>query len=384
MSVEVRLERVAHGGYVVGRAEGKVLFVTGGLPGERVVAEITDTGRRFDRARVTRVLEASDGRVEPPCPIAERCGGCDWQHADQPTQLKLKTAVVAEQLQRLAGVDWNGTVEAVPGGLTGWRTRVRYAVDEAGRVGFRARRSHEIVALPEGGCLIAAPGPTVAELTLQARPGGELEVTVGEDRTVVTAVAGGRREATVRQRVRGRTYEVAPGGFWQVHPHSADTLTGAVLEGLRPEPGDRVLDLYCGVGLFAGALVDAGCMVLGAELSREAVRLARRNVPEADFVAGALERGHRDLPEWADLVVLDPPRKGAGADVVRAIVDRGPRAVAYVACDPAALARDLATFAQLGYGSVDIRAFDLFPMTHHVECVAILRPRPDAPDQPLD
>ena len=114
------------------------------------------------------------------------------------------------------------------------------------------------------------------------------------------------------------------------------------------------------------------------------MRLARRNVPEADFVAGALERGHRDLPEWADLVVLDPPRKGAGAAVVRAIVDRGPRAVAYVACDPAALARDLATFAELGYGSADIRAFDLFPMTHHVECVAILRPQPDAPGQPLD
>ena len=384
MNVELRLERVAHGGYVVGRAEGKVLFVTGGLPGERVVAEITETGRRFDRARVVDVLEPSDGRVEPPCPIAERCGGCDWQHADQPTQLKLKTAVVTEQLERLAGIDWNGEVEAAPGGLTGWRTRVRYAVDEEGRVGFRARRSHEIVPLPEGGCLIAAPGPSVAELTMQARPGGELEVTVGEDRTVVAAVAGGGREATVRQRVRGRTYEVAPGGFWQVHPHSADILTGAVLEGLAPEPGDRVLDLYCGVGLFAGALVDAGCMVLGAELSREAVRLARRNVPEASFVAGALERGHRDLPEWADLVVLDPPRKGAGAAVVRAIVDRGPRAVAYVACDPASLARDLATFAQLGYGSVEIRAFDLFPMTHHVECVAILRPQPDAPDQPLD
>ena len=384
MSVEVRLERVAHGGYVVGRADGKVVFVTGGLPGERVLVDITEVGKRFDRARVVEVLDPADGRVVPPCPIADRCGGCDWQHADQATQLKLKAAVVTEQLQRLAGIDWNGEVEAAPGGLTGWRTRVRYAVDEAGRVGFRARRSHQIVALPEGGCLIAAPGPSVAELTMHARPGGELEVTVGEDRTVLATLPGEVRQATVRQRVRGRTYEVAPGGFWQVHPESADILTGAVLEGLRPEPGDRVLDLYCGVGLFAGAMVDAGCLVLGAELSREAVSLARRNVPEADFVAGALERGHRDLPEWADLVVLDPPRKGAGAAVVRAIVDRGPRAVAYVACDPAALARDLATFAELGYGSADIRAFDLFPMTHHVECVAILRPQPDAPGQPLD
>lgn len=384
MTIEMKLERVAHGGYVVGRADGKVVFVTGGLPGERALVKITEVGKRFDRARVIEVLEPAEGRVEPPCPISQRCGGCDWQHADQPTQLRLKAAVVAEQLRRLAGIDWNGEVEAAPGGLTGWRTRVRYAVDEEGRLGFRARRSHEIVALPPGGCRIAAPGPSLAELTLQGRPGGELEVTVGEDRTIVAPVPGDVPRTTVRQRVRGRTYEVAPGGFWQVHPHSAEILTGAVLEGLRPEPGDRVLDLYCGVGLFAGALVDTGCMVLGAELSREAVLLARRNVPEARFVAGALERGHRDLPEWADLVVLDPPRKGAGPTVVGAIVDRGPRAVAYVACDPAALARDLATFSELGYGSVAIRAFDLFPMTHHVECVAILRPQPDAPGHPLD
>ncbi|MHA6525130.1 class I SAM-dependent RNA methyltransferase [Tessaracoccus sp. G1721] len=384
MTVEVTLERVAHGGYVVGRADGKVLFVTGGLPGERVVAEITETGSRFDRARVVEVLEPAAGRVTPPCPVAARCGGCDWQHADHPTQLALKGAVVAEQLQRLAGIAWEGSVEAAPGGLTGWRTRVRYAVDESGRVGLRGRRSHEVVPLPEQGCLIAAPGPTVGELVRAGRPGTDLEVTVADDRTVLAVAGASRGEPPVLQHVGGRTFEVDPGGFWQVHPDSAAILTGAVLEGLRPEPGERALDLYCGVGLFAGALVDAGCVVMGAELSRDAVRLARRNVPEADFVAGALERGHRDLPEWADLVVLDPPRKGAGAAVVRAIAERRPRAVAYVACDPAALARDLATFADLGYAATSIRAFDLFPMTHHVECVAILHPRPDTGVHPLD
>lgn len=384
MTVEVTLERVAHGGYVVGRADGKVLFVTGGLPGERVLAEITETGSRFDRARVVEVLEPAVGRVTPPCPIADRCGGCDWQHADHPTQLALKGAVVAEQLQRLAGITWRGSVEAAPGGLTGWRTRVRYAVDESGRIGFRGRRSHEVVALPEQGCLIASPGPSVAELGAHARAGSDLEVTVAADRTVVTVAGGTRRQPPVRETVRGRTFEVEPGGFWQVHPHSAEILTDAVLTGLRPVPGERALDLYCGVGLFAGALGEAGCLVMGAELSREAVYLARRNVPEATFVAGALERGHRDLPDWADLVVLDPPRKGAGAAVVRAIAERRPRAVAYVACDPAALARDLATFAEAGYAATSIRAFDLFPMTHHVECVAILHPHPDTGVHPLD
>lgn len=371
MSLEVALERVAHGGHVVGRADGKVIFVTGGLPGERVRVEITERGARFDRGRVVEVLEAADGRVEPPCPIAGRCGGCDWQHADQATQLTLKTAVVAEQLERLAGITWPGRVEGVPGGLLGWRTRVRYAVDEQGRVGLRARRSHEVVPLPAQGCLIAAPGPDLAALTRAARPGGELSVTVADDGTVI-ATSPAEARVPVRQVVGGRTFTVEAGGFWQVHPRSAEILTAAVLDGLSPLPGESALDLYCGVGLFAGALVDAGCSVVGAESGRDAIGWARRNVPEAMFVQGAVEGVHHRLPERADLVVLDPPRKGAGARVVDAVVSRQPRGIAYVACDPSALARDLATFGAAGYTPSSIRGFDLFPMTHHVECVALL------------
>ena len=374
MTAEMLLERVAHGGLVVGRLDGKVVFTTGGLPGERVLVEVTDRGSRFDRARVVEVVEAAPGRVEPPCRIAGRCGGCDWQHADAATQLELKRAVVAEQLQRLAGIDWDGTIEPVPGGLLGWRTRVRYAVDDDGTVGLRARRSHDIVALPDQGCLIAAPGPSLAELHDVAEPGVDLEVTVADRST--TMVSGRRTHGPdpVQQKVLDRTYTVAATGFWQVHPAAAETLSRAVLDGLRPEEGERAMDLYCGVGLFAGALVDAGCMVLGVEAGRGAVQLARRNVPEAEFLALPVERAGRELPDWADLIVLDPPRKGAGAKVVREIASRQPRAVAYVACDPAALARDLATFAEEGYEPSSIRGFDLFPMTQHIECVAILHP----------
>lgn len=373
--IEMNLEKVAHGGFVVGRADGKVVFVTGGLPGERVVVEVTDRGKTFDRGRVVEVLDPAPGRVEPPCPIAGECGGCDWQHADQQTQLDLKTAVVAEQLERLAGINWTGRVHPVPGGLTGWRTRVRYAVDDDGTVGFRARRSHEIVALPDQGCLIAAPGPDVAELGAAAEPYTDLEVTVAD--SSVTLVSGRATQGPdpVRQRVLGRDYLVAARGFWQVHPEAADVLSRAVLDGLRPEQGERALDLYCGVGLFAGALAGEGCVVMGAEANRAAIEFARMNVPEADFIVGSVERLDRRLPDWADLIVLDPPRKGAGASVVRSIAAREPRAIAYVACDPAALARDLATFATVGYEADSIEAFDLFPMTSHVECVAILTPR---------
>ena len=370
-TVELRLERVAHGGYVVGHADGKVLFVTGGLPGELVLAEVTETGSRFDRAKVVRVLEPSAGRVAPPCPVADRCGGCDWQHADQATQLALKGAVVAEQLERLAGIAWGGEVEAAPGGLTGWRTRVRYAVDGAGRVGFRGRRSHEVVPLPPEGCLIAAPHD-VPKAAACATPGGEVIVAIGDDGASVVGGRGRSGPDPVSQTVLGRRFEVGAQGFWQVHTLAAETLTHAVLDGLRPRAGERAVDLYCGVGLFAGTLVDAGCVVFGAEFGREAVRQARLNVPEARFVAADLSKNLSALPPAADIVVLDPPRKGAGEKAVRAVANMAPRAVAYVACDPAALARDLAFFAKEGYAPSAIRAFDLFPMTHHVECVAVL------------
>lgn len=370
----VSLLRVAHGGFVVGRIGEKVVFVTGGLPGEVVSVEITQETRKFSRGRVVEVLEAVPGRVVPPCPIAGECGGCDWQHAAPGLQRELKTAVVAEQLSRLANITWDGHVQAVEPTL-GWRTRMRYAVDAERGVGLRARRSNEVVALPSQGCLVAAPGPDVETLNTMAGNAGELQVIASLDEVTVIAderlVQGSR---VVQQEVSGHRFEVAADGFWQVHPRAAEVLTSAVMAGLRPRAGERALDLYCGVGLFAKVLVEAGCDVLGIEGSRTAIAHARRNVPAGRFIAGSLEAHLTSLPPRADLVVLDPPRKGAGALVVERIAAMAPRAVAYVACDPSALARDLATFAAQGYAPDSIEAFDLFPMTHHVECVAILVP----------
>lgn len=371
--IEVELERVAHGGVVVGRFDGKVIFVTGGLPGERVLVEITEKGNRFDRGRVIRVLKASPGRVEPPCPIAEQCGGCDWQHASPELQLDLKTAVVAEQLSRLAGITWTGRVEAVQPTVN-WRTRMRYAVSD-GRVGLRGRRSHELVPLPEAGCLAAAPGPFPAQLNELTE--GVESLSVVRAANTVSVLADGKLligPPRVREKAGKFSFQVAASGFWQVHPRAAETLLDAVMEGLRPRPGDLALDLYCGSGLFAAGLDHAGAEVFGVELDREAAANARVNVPRGRFLALSLTKALRRLPPGVDLVVLDPPRRGAGAAVVARVADLAPRAVAYVACDPASLARDLADFAVRGYVTDRIRAFDLFPMTHHVECVAILKP----------
>ena len=357
------------------RVDGKVVFVRHALPGEVVEVSITeDTHERYARGDAVRVLEAAAGRVRPPCPVAGPggCGGCDLQHADLPLQRELKRQIVAEQLLRLGSYEWIGDVESVPpaSGL-GWRTRMRYQVTMGGRLGLRAHRSHEVVELPEQGCLLAHPDQPVPGGTYE--PGSEV-VVAGRGQSSAVLVDGELVEGagTIVEQAAGRTWRVSAKGFWQVHEAAADTLVDAVMAGLDPRRGETAWDLYCGVGLFAGPLVDAGVSVRGVELSRGAVREATRNVPKAKFEAGRVEQVVRRWPGRVDLVVCDPPRDGVGKAVVEQVVRREPRRIAYVACDPAALGRDVGTFAAAGYTVRSLRAFDIFPMTHHVECVAIL------------
>ena len=385
-TVEVEVGPVAHGGHCVARHEGRVVFVRHALPGERVRVAVTDGGAtsKFWRADVVEVIEPSPDRVEPPCPWAGpgRCGGCDWQHASLPAQRSLKAAVVREQLAHLAKVERDVVVEEVPGaddGL-GWRTRVHYAVDGAGRAGLRRHRAHDVV--PIDWCRIAhplvveagvpdAPWPadSSVEVVASVATGERLVLPSGEAGGAVTEVAGGRE------------FRVSGGGFWQVHPGAAEVLLDAVLDGLDPRPGESAMDLYSGVGLFAAALADRlgpGGRVTAVESDSTAVADARHNL--AEFPTVRLERGRVDHVlrrlrlRRADLVVLDPPRSGAGKAVVELLSRVQARRIAYVACDPAALARDLRWFGERGYDLVDLRAFDLFPMTHHVECVAVLGP----------
>lgn len=382
----VRIAAVAHGGHFVGRHEGRVLFVRDTAPGELVMVRLTDVSRpSFWRADAVELLEASPDRVPAPCPISGRCGGCDFQHLTAAAQRRTKAQVVAEQFERLAGIDvealtGRGVDDLVepadadhPDELLGWRTRMRYRTRGV-HLAMREHRSNALVDLPDQVCLIAEPRATGADVAAFA-PASEILAVVSDD-AEPTVLDLGRRDAPVplvHQRVNDISYEVSASGFWQVHPHAAAVLSDAVIAALHPRPGERALDLYCGVGLFAGQLAAAGVRVTGFEADADAVASARRNVPRARFQRATVERAARKLPD-ADLVVLDPPRKGAGAAVCGAVAGRRPRAIAYVACDPASLARDVATFAQHGYRIVGLRAFDLFPMTHHVECVALLEP----------
>ncbi|MFE0774486.1 class I SAM-dependent RNA methyltransferase [Streptomyces sp. NPDC058861] len=423
---EVEVGPVAHGGHCIARTEaGRVLFVRHALPGERVLARVTEGEEtsRFLRADAVEILDPSKDRVEAPCPFAGpgKCGGCDWQHAKPGAQRRLKGEVIAEQLQRLAGLTpeeagWDGTVmpaegDKLPAGeVPQWRTRVQYAIDPEGRAGLRKHRSHDVEVVDH--CMIAAQG--VSELGVEKRTWEgmasveAIAASGSNDRQVILTPRPGARlplveldkpvsvmrvdekdggvhrvhgRAFVRERADERTHRVGSGGFWQIHPKAADTLMKAVMQGLLPRKGDTALDLYCGVGLFAGALADRvgdRGAVLGIESGKRAVEDARHNL--ADFPRVRIEQGKVEsvLPRTGitevDLIVLDPPRAGAGKQTVHHLTGLGARRIAYVACDPAALARDLGYFGERGYRVRTLRAFDLFPMTHHVECVAILEP----------
>lgn len=397
----VTVGSVAHGGHCVARIEdpeagpgGRVVFVRHALPGERVRIRLTDTSQaRFWRGDAVEILAPSADRRTPPCPVFHPggCGGCDFQHATEAAQRTLKTQVVREQLGRLGGFDWAGVVEEVLP-VWGWRTRMRYHLTPQG-LGLRAHRSHEVIPLPAEGCVIAAPAgpgggpppgreaesssassdPRTGSKEHRARPRAHEELLVVTTADGVHTGPPGSREV-IAEYAAGRSHRLGLSGFWQVHPRAADVLVEAVLDGLAPEAGERAFDLYCGVGLFAGALAGRGVQVWGVESAPGAVKHARHNVPEAKFSIGRVEQTLRTLPQFTDLVVLDPPRAGAGRGVLGQVSARRPRAIAYVACDPAALGRDVGYATELGWRVIGVRAFDLFPQTHHVECVAILAP----------
>jgi tRNA/tmRNA/rRNA uracil-C5-methylase (TrmA/RlmC/RlmD family) len=406
--LELEVGAVAAGGSCVAHApDGRVVFVRHCLPGERVRAVVTASTRSFLRADAVEVLTASPERVERPCPYAGpgRCGGCDWQHVSLPEQRRLKAALVEEQLRRLAGVDRRVVVEEVPGaedGL-GWRTRVQFAVAPSGRAGLRKHRSHDLE--PVDACLIAHPDVEAVGAEALRWPGasGVEVVAAGAQRvvSVTSARATARRSSVrlpevdagvvvdgrpvrgphgVRHDVLGRRFEVAAGGFWQVHPGAATALATAVLAALDPQPGERALDLYAGVGLFAALLgerVGPTGSVTAVEADARACADAARNTADLPHVRIRTAPVSTEVLARAgvpDLVVLDPPRAGAGLEVTRALAALRPRRLAYVACDPASFARDLRVLLDAGWSLGDLRGLDLFPMTEHVELVAVLEP----------
>ena len=383
--VQVTIEKVAHGGHFIARHEGAVIFVRHAIPGENCTIQITSIGKSFNRADVVSVETPSEFRVVAPCSFAHRngCGGCDFQHISVAHQRTLKSDVIAEQFARIAKIDLQIDVEEVDAS-THWRTRAIATTDRNGKLGFFKSRSHSIA--PVTDCLICVEGMNFSEIASRDLKGDvrvEISSSNTGERSIALAPTRGEEKArltegpsVLHENVLGRTLEVSQESFWQSHKKAPEVLTQAVLDYAQLQVGEHVLDLYGGVGLFSAAIVDAVGPTGHVDLiegSKVATADAARNFAPYSHITIATGDVANLLPRIsaADVVVLDPPRDGAGKEAIAHIARLAPRAIVYVACDPAALARDTAYLADHSYSLVKMRAFDLFPMTHHIECVAL-------------
>ena len=393
----LNIEKVAHGGIFVARHEGRVIFVSHTLPGEKVRARVfEDKGGSFARAETVEVLEASPHRVKHVWKAAAdgAVGGAEFGHIDLSYQLELKADVLEEALSRMAGIAMRPVVEQAPGddlanGL-GYRTRVQLHVDELGNVGPYRERTHQVVEVRD----LPLAVEDIRELGLHLKNwSGVRKIEIASSNTgniqysVDKKVKGDER---LVERAGGRTFRITGGGFWQVHRKAADILTSAVNEAIAKAGFDKTadnLDLYGGVGLFAGTIAakfGVDSVITTVEAFKTATEDAKLNLADLPNVRAILAPTERFLdervsshvkngsPETTATVILDPPRAGAGAKVVGQVLALKPKHIVYVACDPIALARDLKPLTEGGYELASLRAFDLFPHTHHVEAVASL------------
>ncbi|MBC7442276.1 MAG: class I SAM-dependent RNA methyltransferase [Ramlibacter sp.] len=414
--LELDVTNVAHGGIFIARHEGRVVFVSDTLPGERVRARLTSASHKsFWRAETVEVLTEAPQRQPHIWASAalerdpeDRAGGAEFGHIELGYQRELKRQVLADALKRMAGIESPVTVEPVPVGPnaspgdaadgTGWRTRVRLHVDEDGFVGPYAARSHRVIPvgdLPLADRLLEAAAPLdqrfagAASVDVVAPSLGSVQVLVAEQD------ASGKRRPTTRTLIREvvgeREFRLDAAGFWQVHTSAAETLYRAVQDTIDAEefdPRAANLDLYGGVGLLAAAVGDkfgSTVRITSVESDPQATDFAAENL--AEWVGASVQTSRVDrflsglvrdssaaerARQSAATVILDPPRAGAGKEIIDQLGALGPRQIVYVACDPVALARDIALLAGHGYALRTLRAFDLFPNTHHVESIALL------------
>jgi tRNA/tmRNA/rRNA uracil-C5-methylase (TrmA/RlmC/RlmD family) len=386
VNLRVKIEKVAHGGVFVARHEGRVIFVTGAIDGEVVDVEVTEDAGKFLRATVTNVVEASEFRQPHFWKAArEGAGGAEFGHITLEHQRKLKSQVLAEALQRMAGIELETAVEAIPGETDGlhYRTRVQLNVDATGTAGPMRPRSNDAVFTPTLPLAVSE----IEELGLQLKNwNGVKKISIAASSTGdLQWMVDGKLNGSERliERAAGRTFRLSSGAFWQVHKEAANVLTKSVFEAaelLELDPTKPVLDLYAGAGLFSATMaakyastsftaVENNKQAV-ADGSKSAIDLSNLKFEKSDVLQYL--RIASAKPGSFDTVVLDPPRSGAAGKVIEQLVKLRPRNIVYVACDPVALARDLGSLSKAGYQLRGLKSLDIFPHTHHFEAVAAL------------
>jgi 23S rRNA (uracil1939-C5)-methyltransferase len=425
-SMLVQIEKPVYGGAFLARVEGKAVFVPLTLPGEQARVRIVEDRRGYAMAEAEAIVSAAPERTEPACPHFATCGGCAYQHAPYAEQLKFKEKILRETLER-AGVQPPEQIDVLSAEPWGYRNRIRLAFDAAGNVGYRGRRSHAVIPLTE--CPIAAPllvkaALIAAELLRTVTPslqpseialflrGDEAALLVGltvrngskkifekftqalKERVpelagaelLVEEIARGRRPAgpprtmmswgwpSILYSAGGFDYRVDQGAFFQVNRFLVDALLERVTAGHK---GRVAWDLFAGVGLFARRLTENFAQVVAVEsapLSTAALKENLQGTGGRAVAASTLEFLRRpEGRQTPDLIVVDPPRMGLGAEVVECLAAVAAPSVAYVSCDPATLARDLKALLASGYTIQSVAVADLFPQTFHLETVVQLR-----------
>jgi len=395
--VELHPHDIAHGGEAVARKDGKAHFIAGAMPGEVIEASIVEDRGSWARAALVGIIEPSPKRRTPPCPYAQVCGGCQWQFTDGDTQRSWKRRTVHGQLQHLGRMDdpvVHDTVKVGPD--LGYRNRMDFHVVD-GLPGLYRPRSHDIVHLEQCPLLVAELQAVyerlgdlagVERLTLRAGTRtGDLVAIVGGDMPesaeswgIPVAHRTGTRvrpafgEPRLTEIVSDVTFAIPIDGFFQNNTAGAEVLVDLVTEVLQIRDDETLLDGYCGVGLFGATVGRLADRVVGIESTDGAIAAARRNLDAAGvehkLVTGSFTRDIESLDEYWDVAVVDPPRKGLGQRGIEAVTSAMPRRIAYVACDPASLARDTRMLADCGYDFIEATPVDLFPQTYHVETVA--------------
>jgi tRNA/tmRNA/rRNA uracil-C5-methylase (TrmA/RlmC/RlmD family) len=383
----------ANGGSCVARHEGRVVFVRYALPGEAVRARLVSAKGSYWNAEVIEVLEPAPDRIESMCPIAgaDGAGCCDLAFAEPSAVRRIKGAMVANQLARLGDYRWADESEATAepvgdGGATGWRTRVRLDTSADGRAGFHRYHSAELVHRLDCAQLPTGMLDGVAEAQWPAD--AQLHVVLDDDGQRHTVVAGRGRKTIVTegdyetvQRVAGRTWRVPATAFWQAHRDAPALYSDLVTRWAQLQPGMSAWDLYGGAGVFAASLagaVGSGGSVLTVDTSRGASRSARAALADLGNVTVVTDSVRRALAgqrKRADVAVLDPPRTGAGRDVIDLLAAAEVPRIVHIGCEAASFARDIGLYRDRGYEVEQLTVYDSFPLTHHVECVAALQRR---------
>jgi 23S rRNA (uracil1939-C5)-methyltransferase len=403
--IDLQLTAMAHGGSALGRHEGQVIFVPYTIPGERVRVKVVEDHTRWARAHLLEILEPSPHRVDSPCPYfgPDRCGGCHFQHIAYEAQVEFKRQVVVDQLARLGGLPDARVLDVIAAAEPwGYRNYAQLSVTPEGALGFLTADSHRVVPVKE--CLLLDPllddlwaaldmsWPQLHRLSLRCGSAtGDLiaifELDHYEDFGIevdfpvscVLLLADGEvvvlmGNPYIEEHVAGRDYRVSAGSFFQVNTGGAEALLSLVRDGLAPTGTETLVDAFCGVGLFGLALAGQVGRVIGVEADPSAAADFGHNALGLDHVTlieGKVQGTLPRLEDPVDLVVLDPPRSGAGKRVVHEIAQLGPRSIAYVSCDPATLARDAGDLTRAGYQLQTVQPVDLFPQTYHIESVAL-------------